>query len=76
MADCHTLKQVSCAFLFGSSRSIVAIVAGTTVSLKEHVQTVGASWSERKVSLRVSGGPDNGIKDKVLDLEAGGFGVP
>lgn len=76
MAGCHTLKQVSCAFLFGSWRSIVAIVAGTTVSLKEHVLSAGASWSERKVSLRVSCGPDHGIKDKVLGLEAGGFGVP
>lgn len=49
---CHTLRQVSCAFLFGSCRSIVAIVAGTTGSLKEHVLSAGARWSEREVALK------------------------
>lgn len=46
------------------SRSLVAVVAGTTVSLKEHILFAGTSWGERKVSLRVSYGPDNGLKGR------------
>lgn len=61
--DGHTIK-CPCAFLFGSSGSIVAIVAGTTVSLKDHVLSAGTNWGESRVSLRV------------LDLAAGEFGTP
>lgn len=51
-------------FLFGSSRNLVTVVADTTVSLKEHILFAGTNRSERKVSLRVSYGPDNGLKGR------------
>lgn len=44
--------------------SLLAVVAGTTVSLKEHILFAGTSWGERKVSLRVNYGPDNGFKGR------------